>query len=214
MKKVKLKKTVVYSMCIMVSVLLLGGLWYADLSQKSLKAPEDEDLNYVSRLFDDNVVSVVSTSANIARPYNNQEVKALNNFYDYQSDEKTQQNAIINYDTTYIQNNGVAYGGIDDTFDVVSVLPGTVTSIKEDNLMGKIVTIEHDNNIITTYQSLSEVTVKEGDNVAQSTVIGKAGESNLEKDLGKHVLFEITVDGKYVNPENCFNKTIDQLKSN
>lgn len=214
MKKVKLKKPVVYSMCIMVSVLLLGGLWYADLSKQSLKAPEDEDLNYVSRLFDDNVVSVVSTSANIARPYNNQEVKALNNFYDYQSDEKTQQNAIINYDTTYIQNNGVAYGGINDTFDVVSVLPGTVTSIKEDKLMGKIVTIEHDNNIITTYQSLSEVTVKEGDNVAQSTVIGKAGESNLEKDLGKHVLFEITVDGKYVNPENCFNKTIDQLKSN
>ena len=79
--------------------------------------------------------------------------------------------------------------------------------------MGKIVTIQHDNNIITTYQSLSEVTVKEGDNVAQNTIIGKAGDSNLEKDLGKHVLFEITMDGKYLNPENCFDKTIDQLKS-
>ena len=214
MKKVKIKKPVIYSMCIAVSALLLGGLWYIDTSQKCLNKDQDEDLNYVSRLFEDNVVSVVSTSASIVRPYTNQEVKALNNFYDYQSDEKTQQNAIINYDTTYIQNNGVAYGGIDDTFDVVSVLPGTVTSIKEDKLMGKIVTIQHDNNVITTYQSLSEVTVKEGDNVAQSTVIGKAGESNLEKDLGKHVLFEITVDGKYINPENCFDKTIDQLKSN
>ena len=213
MKKIKLKKPVVYSMCAAVSVLLLGGLWYADMSNQSLNNNPDEDLIYVSRLFDDNVVSVVNTLPTILRPYNNPEIKSLNNFYDYQSDEKTQQNAIINYDTTYIQNNGVAYGGINDTFDVLSVLPGTVTSVKEDNLMGKIVTIQHDNNIITTYQSLSEVTVKEGDNVAQSTVIGKAGDSNLEKDLGKHVLFEITMDGKYLNPENCFDKTIDQLKS-
>ena len=71
-----------------------------------------------------------------------------------------------------------------------------------------------DNNIITTYQSLSEVTVKEGDTVAQSTVIGKAGESNLEKDLGKHVLFEISVDGNYINPDNCYGKTAEELKSN
>lgn len=213
MKKVKLKKPVIYSMCIGASALLLGGLWYADTSQKSLKEPE-ENLIYVSKLFDDNVVSVVSTTPTIIRPYSNTEIKTLNNFYDYQSDETTQQNAIINYDTTYIQNNGIAYGGIDDTFDVVSVLPGKVTAVKEDNLMGKIVTIEHDSNIITTYQSLSEVTVKEGDQIAQGTVIGKAGEANLEKDLGKHVLFEITIDGKYVNPENCYDKTVDQLKSN
>ena len=213
MKKIKLKKPVVYSFCIAISMLLLGGLWYADTSQKSLKE-NDKDLNYVSRLFEDSVVSVVNTSASIVKPYTNTSVKVLNNFYDYKSDEKTQQNAIINYDTTYIQNNGVAYGGINDTFDVVSVLPGTVTSVKEDKLMGKIVTIEHENNVITTYQSLSEVTIKEGDNVAQSTVIGKAGASNLEKDLGNHVLFEITVDGKYINPETIFGKTIDQLKSN
>ena len=214
MKKEKIKKPVIYSMCIAVSALLLGDLWYIDTSQKSLNKDQDEDLNYVSRLFDDNVISVVSTAATIIRPYNNEQIKALNNFYDYQSDEKAQQNAIINYDTTYIQNNGVSYGGINDTFDVISVLPGKVTSVKEDNLMGKIVTIEHDNNIVTTYQSLSEVTIKEGDNVAQSTVIGKAGQSNLEKDLGNHVLFEVEVNGKYVNPENCFNKTAEELKSN
>ena len=95
--------------------------------------------------------------------------------------KRSQQNAIINYDTTYIQNNGTSYGGIDDTFDVVSVLPGKVASVKEDKLMGKIVTIEHESNVITTYQSLSEVTVKEGDTVAQGTVIGKAGESNSRK---------------------------------
>ena len=213
MKKIKLKKPALYGMCIGIGTLLLGGLWYADMSQQSLNTTE-EDHTYVSRLFDDGVTSVVSTQNVITKPYTNESVKALNSFYDYKGDEKSQQNAIINYETTYIQNNGIAYGGIDDTFDVVSVLAGKVTSVKEDKLIGKIVTIEHDNNIVTTYQSLSEVTVKEGDEVAQSTVIGKAGESNLEKDLGKHVLFEISIDGKYVNPDNCFNKTSQELKSN
>ena len=214
MKNIKLKKPVIYAACVGVSTLLLGGLWYADLSQKSLQTSNEEDYTYVSKLFDDGVKSVVSTQNTIIKPYTDTNVKALNNFYDYKSDEKSQQNAIINYDTTYIQNSGIAYGGIDDTFDVVSVLPGKITSVKEDKLMGKIVTIEHDNNISTTYQSLSEVTVKEGDTVASGTVIGKAGESNLEKDLGKHVLFEISVDGKYLNPDNCYNKTLNELKSN
>lgn len=214
MKNIKLKKPVIYAACVGVSTLLLGGLWYADLSQKSLQTSNEEDYTYVSRLFDEGVKSVVSTQNTIIKPYTDTNVKALNNFYDYKSDEKSQQNAIINYDTTYIQNSGIAYGGIDDTFDVVSVLPGKITSVKEDKLMGKIVTIEHDNNISTTYQSLSEVTVKEGDTVASSTVIGKAGESNLEKDLGKHVLFEISVDGKYINPNNCYDKTVSELKSN
>lgn len=214
MKNIKLKKPVIYAACVGVSTLLLGGLWYADLSQKSLQTSNEEDYTYVSRLFDEGVKSVVSTQNTIIKPYTDTNVKALNNFYDYKSDEKSQQNAIINYDTTYIQNSGIAYGGIDDTFDVVSVLPGKITSVKEDKLMGKIVTIEHDNNISTTYQSLSEVTVKEGDTVASGTVIGKAGESNLEKDLGKHVLFEISVDGKYINPNNCYDKTVSELKSN
>ena len=214
MKNIKLKKPVIYAACVGVSTLLLGGLWYADLSQKSLQTSNEEDYTYVSKLFDDGVKSVVSTQNTIIKPYTDTNVKALNNFYDYKSDEKSQQKAIINYDTTYIQNSGIAYGGIDDTFDVVSVLPGKITSVKEDKLMGKIVTIEHDNNISTTYQSLSEVTVKEGDTVASGTVIGKAGESNLEKDLGKHVLFEISVDGKYINPNNCYDKTVSELKSN
>ena len=79
--------------------------------------------------------------------------------------------------------------------------------------MGKIVTIKHENNITTIYKTLSEVTVKENDTIAKGTVIGKAGESNLEKDLNIHLIFEITKDGKYINPENIFDKQINDIKS-
>lgn len=217
MEKRKLKKEVIYGIYTGVFLLLLGLLYYADLSNRSLnKTQEKEDYTYVSKLFNNGVKSVARTPSItvVMRPYNNADVKVVKSFYDYKAEEKTQEKSIINYDTTYMQNNGTIYGGISDKFDVVSVLDGKVTSIKDDTLLGKVVTIEHENNIVTTYQSLSEVTVKEGDNVAQGTVIGSAGESNLEKDLGNHLLFEITIDGKYKNPEDCFDKQVTDLKNN
>lgn len=208
----KLTKPVIYSLVFAIVFGLIGTLVYRSTPKKTLKPAVD--YTYVSKLFDNGVKSVVSTSTVIMRPYNNADVKVLKGFYDYQGQEKDQENSLINYDTTYIQNSGIAYGGINDTFDVTSVLDGQVTSVKDDKLLGKVVTIKNSNNIVTTYESLSEVTVKENDQITQGTVIGKAGESNLEKDLGNHLLFEISVDGKFVNPDNCYDKIPDQLKSN
>lgn len=206
----KLNKNLIY--IIGLSIVLLAiiiGTYYATYSQSKLE--EEEDYTYVSKLFDEQIEPVVNSNQYLIRPYNNENVKVVQNFYDYKGKEKDQENSIINYDTTYLQNNGVAYGGINDTFDVLAALDGTVSSIKDDNLLGKVVTITHSNGITTVYQSLSEVTVKENDQVVQGTVIGKAGESNINKDLGNHVSFEIMKDGKYLNPENCYETSIDKL---
>jgi len=214
MEKRKLKKPVFYGLCVTTLAILLGALYYVDNSNNSLSQPQDQDYKYVSRLFEDETQAVVNTQTLVMRPYNNADVKALQNFYDYQGKETDQEKSIINYETTYIQNNGVAYGGLSDTFDAVSILDGTVTSIKDDKLLGKVVTIDHGNNIISSYQSLSEVLVKENDKVTQGMAIGKAGQSNINKNLGNHILFELNIDGQYVNPENCYDKAVDQLKSN
>ena len=208
----KLNKNLIY--IIGLSIVLLAiiiGTYYATYSQSKLE--EEEDYTYVSKLFDEQIEPVVNSNQYLIRPYNNENVKVVQNFYDYKGKEKDQENSIINYDTTYLQNNGVAYGGINDTFDVLAALDGTVSSIKDDNLLGKVVTVTHSNGITTVYQSLSEVTVKENDQVVQGTVIGKAGESNINKDLGNHVSFEIMKDGKYLNPENCYETSIDKLNS-
>ena len=208
----KLNKNLIY--IIGLSIVLLAiiiGTYYATYSQSKLE--EEEDYTYVSKLFDEQIEPVVNSNQYLIRPYNNENVKVVQNFYDYKGKEKDQENSIINYDTTYLQNNGVAYGGINDTFDVLAAIDGTVSSIKDDNLLGKVVTITHSNGITTVYQSLSEVTVKENDQVVQGTVIGKAGESNINKDLGNHVSFEIMKDGKYLNPENCYETSIDKLNS-
>ena len=214
MENDKTKTKAVYAIYFGLFLILMGLLYYADFASRKLSVTpkEDDDYTYVSRLFDDGVKQVVSTPKVLIRPYSNADIKVLKSFYDYKADESNQENSIINYDSTYIQNNGTVFGGINEQFEVRSVLDGKVTSVKEDKLMGKIVTIEHENKIVTTYQSLSEVTVKENDEVSQGTVIGKSGESNLEKDLGSHLLFEITVDGKYINPESAFDKQVTDIK--
>lgn len=210
MTKRRLKKEVVYGLYTFAVVLLLGLIYYVELSNKTLE-PKEDNFTYVSRLFDTEVRTVVSTPVTIIRPYSHPEVKVIKNFYDYKSEESMQENSIINYDNTYIQNNGTIYGGPEETFEIRAALEGKVTSIKEDKVLGKTVTIEHDNNIITTYQGLSEVTVNENDQIGQATIIGKSGPSNLVKDAKNILLFEITVNGKYINPENTFDRQISEI---
>ena len=81
--------------------------------------------------------------------------------------------------------------------------------MKEDNLIGKTIEIKHDNGIITSYQSLSEVNVKKDDYVNQGQVIGKSGTNELDKEIGNHLHLEIYENGNSVNPENYLNKEIN-----
>ena len=103
-----------------------------------------------------------------------------------------------------MQSTGVSYGGVDD-FDVVAVLDGTVTSVREDELLGTIVEIKHNNNLTSVYQSLKDVSVKKDDKVSQGQPIAKAGTSNIDTSLKNHVYFELIQDGKVINPEEQFN---------
>ena len=76
------------------------------------------------------------------------------------------------YEDTYLQNSGVEYKG-SDNFDVVSILNGTVISIKNDNILGNVVEVRHDNDMISVYQSLSDVKVTENQEIKQGDIIGK-----------------------------------------
>ena len=182
MKKIELKKPAIIGIYTGVCVLLLGALSFASYSSNSLKQKDpDNDYQYVSRLFGDDV-PVVNTESTIMRPYTDSNIKIVQNYYNYKGEEKDQENSIINYEQTYIQNSGVAYGGIDGAFDVVSVLPGTVISVKEDKLLGNIIEIKNSDKVTTIYKGLTDITLKENDAVAQGTIIGKSGETNINKD--------------------------------
>ena len=114
------------------------------------------------------------------------------------------------YENTYIQSSGVAYSN-GNTFDVLSVLEGTVKEVSEDTTLGNTITIEHSNGITSIYQSVTNITVKEGDKINAGFVIATSGSSNISAELNNHLYFELIIDGVCVNPENYYDKLISEL---
>lgn len=209
MEKRRLRKSTIYLLYSLGFVFLIGVAYLIEsvFSNKSLS----DDTNYVNdTILKDEIKPVVASSQIIQRPYKDSEIKILKDYYDYEADEKSQIDSIIIYQDTYLQSSGVTYGGKDD-FAVTSILDGKVISVKEDETLGTTVQIEHANNIISVYQSLKDVNVKENDMISQGDIIAKAGVNNLNKDLGTNLYFELIVDGNIVDPENYFDKSINEL---
>ena len=202
-----------YSLAVVIFILCMF-LVQSILNNSLLEANElKDDIEYVDGDITDDIdkdIPVVATKIIINKPYIDSSVKVVKNYYDYLSSSEEQEKSIVYYENTYMQNSGIDLSS-GNVFDVVSILDGEVISVKEDDLLGKIVEIRHENELISVYQSLSEVNVKENDKVLANQVIGKSGESNVNKDLGNHLHFELYHHGKVVNPINYFDKNVDEL---
>lgn len=202
-----------YSLAVVIFILCMF-LVQSILNNSLLEANElKDDIEYVDGDITDDIdkdIPVVATKIIINKPYIDSSVKVVKNYYDYLSSSEEQEKSIVYYENTYMQNSGIDLSS-GNVFDVVSILDGEVISVKEDELLGKIVEIRHENELISVYQSLSEVNVKENDKVLANQVIGKSGESNVNKDLGNHLHFELYHHGKVVNPINYFDKNVDEL---
>ena len=217
----KLKPFVVPMIYALTLILLVGSVYLVQdsINNKSFTKNEvnNNSSDYVDEvIYDDRDVDipVVSTDTQIIRPYSNGDVKIVNNYYDYKANNEEQENSILYYQDTYIQNSGLDYAMEDKSvFDVISILDGTVTSVTDDDILGTIVEIKYSNDLTAVYQSLSEVSVKANDNVIQGSVIGKSGESNIGADLGSHLHFELYYQGLVVNPEEYFGKLLGEIQA-
>ena len=194
----------------LIALVAIGSAYLIENALKQSAFKDEDHYGYVTKTIMEEEVPVVNTQPTIIRPYNDTEIKVLKSYYDYKADETSQQNALIYHDNTYMQNSGVAYGG-KDNFDVIAILDGEVVEVNEDKLLGKIVQVKHDNEIISIYQSLSETSVNKGDTIKQGQVIGKSGTSNISTDLGSHLLFELIINGSTVNPEEYYDKLVSEI---
>lgn len=212
MIKRKLKSFVVpaiYSVAIVISIFSMYLV--KNIFTKNMDGNKNE-VKYVDNEITgvDTVIPVISTSTHIIKPYTNNDVKIVNNFYNYQGDAESQQNSILYYENTYMQNSGVDYA-MDSEFDVVSILDGTVIKVEENDILGVIVEIRHANDLISIYQSLKDVSVKVDDKVVQGQIIAKSGTSNINTSLTNHLHFELYHKGMVVNPEDYYNKLLGDL---
>ena len=196
----------VYSVCLILMICVLVG--YNSLNKETSSPEVLVDYDYVYDLFKNPIQQVNSESdLTVIKPYTNEKVSIAQNYYDYRGEEKEQQNSIIYYDGTYMQSTGVSYSS-GEAFDVVSVLPGVVTEVVEDELIGNSITIKHEDNTYSVYQSVTDITVSKGDSVNQGDKIAVSSTSNLNKDLNNHLYFELIIDGKSVNPEEYYDAAL------
>jgi stage II sporulation protein Q len=208
--KRKLKPFVIPMLYSIAFIAFLVSIFFLRETLNTPVFKEDEDFIYVNKTILDDTVPVVNQSENISRPYKDNKVKIVKYFYDKGDEISKQQESILYYENTYMQNSGVDYGGV-EKFEVVAILDGNVINVNEDNLLGKIIEIRHNNELISVYQSLSEVTIKQGDSVKQGQTIGKSGTNNISADLKDHLHFEVLFNGKVLDPESIYDKTIADL---
>ena len=216
MTKRKLKPFVVPLVYVLSIAMLIGSVVVIEsaINSASLKGKEIKEVNEEEEtppeVVQEETQPVVNTDPQIIRPYVDSNVKIVNNYYNKDSDNATQENSIYYYGDTYMQNSGVDYASGGE-FDVVTILDGTVMEVTDDEVMGKTIKIKHSNDLISVYQSMGSINFKKDDTITQGTIIGKSGENNISTDLGNHLHFELYYQGKVVNPEDYFGKLIGEL---
>lgn len=211
MRRRKLKSFVIPSF---LMIMVTGVIFTLAIVTNNLKNNNNtkENLTYVSNTILGNDLAVINTTTKVINPYTDSSVTIGKNYYDYKSDAKDQEKSIVYHDNTYMQNSGIDFVS-ENIFDVVAILDGTVTDVKDDETLGKIVEIKHNNEYISIYQSLSEVSVKKGDTISQGQVLGKSGTNELDKEIGNHLHFEFYANGQVVNPSLYLDKELQTEKT-
>jgi Membrane proteins related to metalloendopeptidases len=207
-KKMKLKPFVLPMLYL---IIVVGLMWVTTLSYNGATT-NDEDLTYVSGAIFDFTIPVLSTNSEviIVKPFTNPNVKVERGYYDYKAENSVQENSIIYYEDTYMQNSGISYT-CDNEFEVISILEGTVIKITDNEILGKTVEIRHDSNLISIYHSITDIKVSQGDAITQNQIIGKSGTAKIFADKPNKLHFEVIHNGKYVNPEKLYDKKIKEL---
>lgn len=90
---------------------------------------------------------------------------------------------------------------------VSAVNDGLVMSVTKDSLLGKVIEIDHGGKLVARYCGMDTVNVSEGDYVTIGQTIGTVGEVPFEVNEEPHLHFEMTFEGKTVNPLDAMSKT-------
>jgi len=206
-KKLVLKPFVLPTLYLIVIMLLMI---YTVNSLYKDPLPKEEKLEMVNEeLIDDTLPVISEKDTYVLNPYSGEEVKEIVGYYDYQDEKDKQEKSIIKFENTYLQNTGITYSS-DNDFKVIAILDGKVTKIYDNELLGNIVEITHDKDIVSVYQMVKDVKVKVGDNMNAGDEIATSGVSKLNP-TGSNLHFEVLKNGKVENPKKIIGLNTKEL---
>lgn len=197
------------------AILLTAVVWYQNVDNQVPDAEENQEASdhYTPDLYDEDAESVMEQSENIKMPVTDQEkAEIVTKFYDASAEQEDKENALVFHNNRYYQSTGIDITlEEDESFDVVASLSGQVEEVKEDPILGNVVTLSHGNDVMTYYASMDDITKEVGDEVKQGDELGTAGNNLFGKDIGPHVHFELRKSGESLNPEEFFNQSVSEL---
>lgn len=171
------------------------------------------NLSYILKDFIDNDTPVANIkNESITKPFEKDNITVDIDFYDKDADEESQQKSLILYENTYMPNTGILYTS-NEQFDVLSTLDGTVTKISKDELLGNVVEITHSNTLTTTYYSIDNIKIKENQTIKQGEIIGTSGKNNISSTSDNMMLFEVSLNGNNIDPENYYQMKLEDLNN-
>ena len=200
----------------LIAILSVVGCILLTIMSINKYLTESEKFDYsINGLIDNEVKPVqgediTKNNVKVIKPFRNEKVTIGRGFYDFEGEQTNQEKSIIFYENTYMQNSGVDYVS-DEVFDVISVLAGKVISVDTDEVLGNIVKIEHDKNIITTYQGIDKVALKVGDVISQGTIVGVSGKSLVNSNYTTSLHFEVNYKGELIDPEKFYSLNVNEL---
>ena len=195
----------IIAVMVLCSTLVVSGVKTYLLNRQEMKFTIDN-------VFDEDTTPVVKTETNIiVKPYISDSVKVGRYFYDFESDEKKQENSLILYEDTYMQNNGVDY--VDNkNFDVVGILDGEIISIEDSEVYGKVVTIKHNDNLKSVYSNVDGILVTVGYKIHQGEIFAMSAKPKLQSDYESMLHFEVFYKESAIDPENMYTMSVSDFQ--
>lgn len=193
-----------------LSLLLLLMLYTASSLYRGNQKKDNEGLlDQTEEIIDNTIIPVIEeVDSYVLNPYIGENVEEQVGYYDFKGDKNDQEKSIIQFGNTYLQNTGITYTS-NNEFKVVSVMDGEVTKIYENELLGNIVEITHD-NFVNVYQMVKDVKVKVGDKITSGFEIATSGTSKLFPN-NYNLHYEILKDGVIQNPKSIIGTNTKEL---
>ncbi|MCI3921383.1 M23 family metallopeptidase [Paenibacillus sp. TRM 82003] len=208
-KRLLAKKWVFPATYMAAAAIILTLMWAYQNNEAAAPVTEDEiQLGVTGDVTGEtqgpDAIAVTAEPETLGWPVQDQaSLEVIMGYFDVNNTTEDNQAAMVEYGDTFTPHTGIDIASPNnEAFDVLAAMSGTVTRVEQVPVVGQLIEITHENGLSTVYSALEDVQVSEGDEVAKGDMIARSGRSELEKEHGLHVHFEVWQNGQPVNPED------------
>lgn len=129
--------------------------------------------------------------------------KAGKKVVDYFDGESSPIVSVVEFEGVYRPSQGVDISNSGEAFEVIAAMDGVVLDVSKDALLGNGVRVQS-GDLIITYQSLDNITLKKDDPIKQGDFIGIASSNVYQAGLKNHLHLVVEKNQVCIDPNTIF----------